>query len=170
LIILLVVLVFVPMVAEAVLSARHDRVLRAAGAVEPAGDVYRLMQIVYPAAFLALLTEGALRTVRADGWMAAGLLVFVASKLLKYWAIASLRTRWTFRVLVPPESTRIQRGPYRWVAHPNYLAVAGELTGIAIALHAIVTGPPAVVLFVSLMWRRVRIEENALRESRIRPT
>jgi methyltransferase len=170
LIILLVVLVFVPMVAEAVLSARHDRVLRAAGAVEPAGDVYRLMQIVYPAAFLALLTEGALRTVRADGWMAAGLLVFVASKLLKYWAIASLGTRWTFRVLVPPESTRIQRGPYRWVAHPNYLAVAGELTGIAIALHAIATGPPAVILFISLMWRRVRIEENALRESRIRPT
>lgn len=168
--VLIAVAVFVPMGAEAVLSARHDRLLRGAGAVEPAGDVYRAMQVAYPTAFLALLTEGALRRVEADPWIYAGLLVFAASKVLKYWAIASLGTRWTFRVLVPPSSTRIRRGPYRWIAHPNYVAVAGELTGIAIAMHAIVTALPAVGGFGALMWRRVGVEENALREGRIRRT
>lgn len=168
--VLIALAVFVPMGAEAMLSARHDRLLRAAGAVEPAGDVYRAMQVAYPMAFLALLTEGTLRQVEADAWICAGLLVFAASKVLKYWAIASLGARWTFRVLVPPSSTPIRRGPYRWISHPNYVAVAGELTGIAIAMHAIVTALPAVAGFGALMWRRIAVEENALGEGRIRPT
>jgi methyltransferase len=111
-----------------------------------------------------------LRRVEADAWVYAGLVVFAASKVLKYWAIGSLGTRWTFRVLVPPASTRIRRGPYRWMSHPNYVAVAGELAGIAIAMHAIVTALPAVGGFGALMWRRVGVEENALGEGRIRPT
>ena len=52
----LVVLVvaFAPMILEARLSRRHERALRAAGAVEPAGDVYAVMQIAYPACFAAI--------------------------------------------------------------------------------------------------------------------
>lgn len=155
-------IVFVPMLVEAWISSRHDRALRALGAVEPTGDVYRAMAIVYPAAFLAMVGEGLLRSVAVDDWCRAGLVLFVAAKALKYWAIASLGSRWTFRVLVPPGSARTVRGPYRWIAHPNYVAVAGELAGVALALHAIVTGPLAVAGFGWLMWRRIQIEENAL--------
>src|SRR5262249_1415308 len=113
-------------------------------------------------AFVVMMSEGALRGVRADGLFAAGLAVFASAKALKYWAIASLGPRWTFRVLVPPGSTRTARGPDRWLAHPNYVAVAVELIGVALAMHAIVTGPPAVAGFGWLMLRRIRIEERAL--------
>ena len=154
--------VFLPMAAEAVVSARHDRALRARGAVEPPGDVYRAMQLAYPAAFLAMIAEGAWRAAGADTLAAAGAAVFLAAKALKYWAIASLGTRWTFRVLVPPGSARITRGPYRWIAHPNYIAVALELTAVALAMHARASGPVAVVLFSLLMFKRVRVEEKAL--------
>src|SRR5215472_1514246 len=41
------VLIFVPMIAEAIVSARHDRALRALGAAEPSGDVYKMMQVAY---------------------------------------------------------------------------------------------------------------------------
>jgi methyltransferase len=54
------------------------------------------------------------------------------------------------------------KGPYRWIAHPNYIAVALELTGVALALRARVTGPLAVALFSLLMFRRVQVEEKAL--------
>jgi isoprenylcysteine carboxyl methyltransferase (ICMT) family protein YpbQ len=52
--------------------------------------------------------------------------------------------------------------------HPNYVAVAGELIGASLAMHAIVTGLPALALFTFLMLRRIAIEENALAEGRIR--
>ncbi len=160
--------VFVPMIVEAIVSARHDRALRAMGAVEPARDVYKVMQIAYPGCFLILLAEGSWHGVEWGAWMTAGLVVFAAAKTLKYWAIASLGIRWTFRVLVPPGSTPTRGGPYRWIDHPNYVAVAGELVGIALAMRAVVTGAPAIALFVYLMRLRVGVEDAALAEGRIR--
>jgi methyltransferase len=154
--------IFLLMAIEAVISARHDRALRALGAVEPPGDVYPAMQVVYPSAFLAMIAEGIWRGAGSDTLWIAGAALFVTAKALKYWAIASLGTRWTFRVLVPPGSQRTVRGPYRWISHPNYVAVALELAGAAIAMHAGVSGPIGVAAFVFLMWRRVRIEEKAL--------
>ena len=163
------VLVVVPMLIETAISSRNERGLRALGAIEPRDDVYRAMAVAYPGAFVAMIAEGALRAVTPDGWFAVGLAVFAIAKALKYWAIASLGPRWTFRVLVPPKSTRTVRGPYRWLAHPNYLAVAGELAGVALAMHAFVTGPIAVFGFGWLMLRRIAIERDALQRVESRP-
>ena len=159
---LVTVLVVVPMLVETTVSSRNEARLRAAGAVEPPGDVYRIMVVAYPAAFVAMVAEGALRGAESDAWLRAGLAVFVIAKALKYWAIGSLGPRWTFRVLVPPGSARTLSGPYRWFAHPNYVAVAGELVGVALAAHAVVSGPAAVGGFTYLMLRRIRVEEAAL--------
>ena len=157
----LAAVVVISMLVEARLSRAHDHVLRSAGATEPQDDVYPIMQVAYPGAFLALLGEGAWRHVHADGffWRAWP---YSVAKGLKYWAIATLGSRWTFRVLVPPASSRIVDGPYRWMRHPNYVAVALELAGVAIAMHALVTGVPAVAGFIGLMLARIRVEERAL--------
>jgi methyltransferase len=154
--------IFAAMLAEAVLSRRHDAWLRARGAVEPAGDVYAAMQVAYPGVFLAMLAEGAWREMGTDVWFVAGLVVFGIAKGLKYWAISSLGERWTFRVLVPPGAPRVIAGPYAVMNHPNYVAVAGEIAGCALATHAIVSGPAAFLLFGWLMTRRIQIEERAL--------
>jgi len=156
------IVIFGAMIAEAVVAARNERALRGVGAVEPRGDVYRLMQVAYPACFGVMLAEGAWRSVEPDATLAAGAAIFAAAKALKYWAIASLGSRWTFRVLVPPGSARTSRGPYRWIAHPNYVGVAGELIGAALAMHAAISGPSAVAAFCILMVRRVVVEEKAL--------
>ena len=96
------IVIFGAMIAEAVVAARNDLALRGAGAVEPRGDVYRLMQVAYPVCFGAMLAEGAWRSVEPDAILAAGAAIFAAAKALKYWAIASLGSRWTFRVLRYP--------------------------------------------------------------------
>ena len=160
--VLVALAVFIPMVAEAAVSARHDRALRAAGAVEPPGDVYKVMQAAYPAAFLVMLAEGLTRSTPVDGvfWIGAG--IFAVAKVLKYWAITTLGERWTFRVLVPPRSRRVVSGPYRWIRHPNYVAVAGELAGAAVMMRALVAGPLATLGFGALMLARIRVEERAL--------
>lgn len=155
-------IILAAMIGEAVLAARNERALRSAGAFEPPDDVYRVMQIAYPACFLVMLIEGAARSIEPGSRWWIGAAVFAAGKIVKYWAIAALGPRWTFRVLVPRDGERIRRGPYRWLAHPNYLGVVGELLGAAIAASAWIAGPIAVAGFSLLMLRRISVEERAL--------
>jgi methyltransferase len=89
-------------------------------------------------------------------------MVFVGAKILKYWTIRTLGERWTFKVLVPPGSERTRRGPYRVLAHPNYLAVAGEILGAALLVGGAWSGITFTILFGSLMLRRIQVEERAL--------
>jgi len=150
------------MIAEAILSRRHERALRTRGAREPESDVYRLMRIAYPVCFLAMAAEGWLRGPAGPAAMPAGVVLFVISKALKYWAIAALGERWTFKVLVPPDAPLVRSGPYAFMRHPNYLAVAGELAAVAIMMGARVGGPTALIGFAALMLRRIQVEERAL--------
>jgi methyltransferase len=155
-------LAFVPMLFEARRSAANERALRAAGAVEPAGDVYALMQVAYPLCFLAIVVEAWARGAGVGWTVLSGGLVFISAKALKYWAIGTLGERWTFRVLVPPGSARTLRGPYRLLRHPNYVAVVGELAGFALLARAPVAGALALAAFGALLVARVRVEERAL--------
>lgn len=150
------------MAGEAVLSAHNASVLRARGAVEPPGDVYQLMQVAYPTAFVVMALEGALRGPSPQAALAVGIGVFGLAKGLKGWAISSLGTRWSFRVLVPPGEPPIARGPYRLMRHPNYLAVCGEILGAALISGAFASGAVAFVGFGWLMLRRIAIEDRAL--------
>jgi methyltransferase len=150
------------MLFEARLAAHHDGALRAAGAVEPKDDVFKWMQVVYPAAFAAMTVEAYFRPHGRDAIVIAGAGVFALAKAVKYWAIATLGPRWTFRVLVPPRSTLVTSGPYRFMRHPNYLGVMGELAGFALMAHAAYTGPASMLMFAWLIARRIGVEERAL--------
>lgn len=162
------------LLAETRLSSRNTAELRRRGALEPQGDPYAALSITYVLAFLAMGIEGLWRAslTEADGvaggpagpsWMASGLLLFAASKGLKYWAIRTLGERWSFRVLTLPGVPLVSTGPYRYVAHPNYIAVVGELTGAAMMFGAIVSGPISIGLFGLALWARVRFETRVLR-------
>jgi methyltransferase len=158
------VLVFAPMLAEAWLAARNERAQRARGGIEPPGDVYRLMRVAYPAAFAAMIAEGAWDPSHAQ-WT-AGLAVFVAAKTLKWWAVAALGQAWTFRVIVRPAAALVVSGPYRWLRHPNYVAVAGELVGVALMSGARFFGPLMTLMFCALMLKRIAVEDRALELTR----
>ena len=150
------------MLVELQLSRSNERRLRAAGAVEPPDDVYPVMQLAYPACFLLMAIEGALHASVSSSGVLWGLAVFGLGKAVKFWAIASLGPRWSFRVLVLPGAPLVTSGPYRWMRHPNYVGVMGELAGVAIALAAFVTGTLAVVAFAWILVRRITVEERAL--------
>ncbi len=163
--ILIFVAVFGSMVVEARRAAVNERTQRARGGLEPPGDVYGLMQIAYPVSFLAMMAEGAWRGGAPSPFLAAGAVVFAAAKALKWWAILSLGPFWTFRVIVIPGSMRIVSGPYRFVPHPNYVAVVGEFVGIALMAGARISGPAALLVFAALLVKRIAVEERTLRAS-----
>jgi methyltransferase len=150
------------MAGEAALSAQNESVLRGRGAVEPPGDVYRTMRWAYPACFVAMAAEGAIAGPAPANVLAVGLALFGMSKALKISAISALGVRWTFRVLVPPGAQLVRSGPYRFVRHPNYIAVLGELAGMALIVWAPIAGILALVGFGWLIVQRIGVEDRAL--------
>lgn len=150
------------MAGEAVLSAFNEKLLRARGAVEPPGDVIDRMRFAYPGAFVAMGIEGMLTGPAPMDVLLFGLALLGLAKALKIWAISSLGTRWSYRVLVVPGEALVTSGPYRFLSHPNYLAVVGEIVSVAMIVWAPVTGTVAAIGFGWLMVARIRIEDQAL--------
>lgn len=161
---LLAFVIFGPMLLEARRASANERHQRARGGVQPRGDVavYAAMQVLYPLSFAAMIGEGAVRGWSSRSWFEAGLICFLVAKAVKWWAIAALGTFWTFRVVVVPGAALVTRGPYRFLRHPNYVGVVGELAGTAMMAGAPVSGPAAIVLFGILLKRRISVEEEAL--------
>jgi methyltransferase len=150
------------MAGEAALSAFNERQLRRQGALEPAGDVIDTMRWAYPLSFIAMGVEGALTGPAPREVLMYGLALFGLAKALKLWAISSLGSRWSFRVLVLPGAPLITSGPYRFLSHPNYIAVVGEIASVALIVWAPITGVLATMGFGALMIKRIRIEDRAL--------
>ena len=147
---------------EAALSSFNERQLRAKGAIEPPGDVINTMRLAYPLSFVAMGIEGALTGPAPRDLMMYGLALFGLAKALKMWAISSLGSRWSFRVLVLPGAPLVRTGPYRFLSHPNYLAVVGEMASVALIVWAPITGILATIGFGWLMIRRIAVEDRAL--------
>jgi methyltransferase len=163
--ILLFAIVFGTMLVEARRASANERAQLARGGIEPTGDVYKVMRVAYPGAFLAMFVEGALRAAPAPMVVLAGGTLFLAAKALKWWAILSLGPFWTFRVIVVPGARLVAVGPYRWLRHPNYVGVVGELAGAALITGAPLTGLAGIATFSWLLVRRIAVEERALRDA-----
>lgn len=156
------------MAGEAVLSAFNAAQLRAKGAIEPPGDVIDTMRWAYPLSFVAMGVEGAVAGPAPGDVLMSGLALLGASKALKLWAIATLGSRWTYNVLVLPGAPLITSGPYAFLSHPNYLAVAGEIASVALIVWAPITGVLAAIGFGWLMIKRIAIEDRALGRTKSR--
>ncbi len=160
--VLTVVAALLMMGGELVLSQFNERQLRAKGAIEPPGDVIGIMRWAYPVSFIAMAVEGAWSGPSPSIILAGGLILFGLAKALKVWAIGSLGARWSYRVLILPGVPLVTSGPYRFISHPNYLSVVGELVSVAMVVAAPITGLVAVFGFGLLMRARIRVEDRAL--------
>jgi methyltransferase len=106
--------------------------------------------------------EGVVGARDPDAVTIAGAIVFTAGKALKYWAIAALGPRWSYRVFLVPGAPLVTTGPYRVFQHPNYVGVLGELVGMALLTGARWTGPVMTLYFSWLLLRRMTAENRAL--------
>jgi methyltransferase len=163
-----VIAIVLIMAGEAVLSAFNEAQLRAKGAIEPHGDVIDIMRWAYPLAFVAMGVEGALTGPAPRDVLLYGLALLGFAKALKLWAISTLGSRWTYKVLVLPGAPLITSGPYRFLSHPNYLAVVGEIASVALIVWAPITGVLAAIGFGWLMIKRIAIENRALGRTKSR--
>ena len=150
---------------ELVLSSRNGRLARTRGAVETGQGHYPVMSVFHG----AFLVACALEVVLLDrpfpgvvGWIAFA--VVLAAQALRYWAVATLGWRWNTRIVVVPGAAPVTGGPYRFVRHPNYVAIIAEMLALPLVHGAWLT---ALVFSLGNAWLlrvRIRAEEQALGE------
>jgi methyltransferase len=143
---------------ELVYARRNTRALLRRGAVEVGGNHYALF-IALHAAWLAAMAVF-VPPFAAVNWWLLGL--FAVLQAARVWVVASLGPYWTTRVLTLPGAPLVRRGPYRFVRHPNYIIVAGEIATLPLAFGAIAIAIVFSVLNACLLFVRIRIENAAL--------
>ena len=161
--VVLVAAVALERVAELVVSTRNLRWSRARGGQEFGAGHYPFMVVLHSALLAACLLETGLlhRTfVPALAW--SMLAVLVGTQALRWWCIATLGPRWNTRVVVVPGLPLVARGPYRWLPHPNYVAVVTEGVALPLIGSAWITALTFTVLNAFLLRVRIRTENAAL--------
>ena len=146
-------------------SARHEKVLRQRGAVEAGASHYPWMVALHTGLLVAaplevwLLDRPLLPLLAATAGVG-----LVGATLLRYWTIRTLGERWTTRVLYLPGSEAVSQGPFRFLRHPNYLAVMVETIALPLLHTAWLTALVFGTLNAFLLRERIRVEEGALRD------
>jgi methyltransferase len=156
-------LLYVERCLELVVSRRNVRRLRAAGAVEYGCRRFPVMA-AFHAAFPAAAAAEVLLLQRAfpgaGGYVA--LTVALLAQGLRWWAVGTLGPAWNVRVVVAPDREPVTTGPYRFLRHPNYLAVVLEMAAVPLIHGAWLTAALASVANAILLVDRIRTEERAL--------
>jgi methyltransferase len=167
---LLIALVGVERLAELVVSRRNLAWSLARGGSEHGRGHYPWMVLLHTGLLAGALVEVAVADrpfLPALGWPMLGLVV--ASQALRWWCIRTLGHRWNTRVVVVPGLPLVHRGPYRVLAHPNYVAVVVEGFALPLVHTAWVTALVFTVLNVPLLTVRIRAEEAAMAAALAQP-
>jgi methyltransferase len=149
--------------AELVLAQRNLAWSRARGGVEIGAGHYPVMVALHLALLVGCVVEVAVMQrpfIPALGWPMLALVV--AAQGLRWWCITTLGRQWNTRVVVIPGAPRIDGGPYRWISHPNYVAVAVEGLALPLVHSAWVTALAFTTLNAALLSTRVSVENSAL--------
>ena len=146
--------------AELGFARRNLRALLARGAVEVGRGHYPAMVALHAGWLLALAATIDPRTPVSLPLLAA----FVLLQGGRAWVIATLGSRWTTRIVVLPGAAPIRSGPYRYLRHPNYVIVCGEMAVVPLMFGAWTLAATASVLNLLVLRARVQVENRALEQ------
>lgn len=144
------------------IARRNTATMLAKGAKEVAPEHYPLIVAVHAAWLIGLWWFAALPGLAPNlAWLG----VFVVLQLGRIWVLATLGERWTTRIIVLPKAPLIVAGPFRYLSHPNYVIVAGEIAVLPICfgLYAFAMLFTALNAFVLAI--RIHAESAALRDA-----
>jgi methyltransferase len=160
---ILVVLVALERVAELVVSRRNLRWSRDHGGVEYGHSHYPYMVALHVFLLVGCLVEVWVWQRPLIPALSVVMLVLVlGSQALRWWCITTLGRRWNTLVVIVPGMPRVTGGPYRWLSHPNYVAVVIEGIALPMVGFAWVTAIVFTVLNIPLLAVRLRVENAAL--------
>jgi methyltransferase len=146
-------------------ATRNTRALLRRGGIEAGRRHYPLFVLLHAAWLLAILV--ALPVPPAIHAVPLG--IFILLQAARLWVIASLGPYWTTRIITLPGAPLIRRGPYRYLRHPNYLIVAGEVLALPLVFGEVWVALIFSALNAMLLAWRIHVEEGVLRERTMPP-
>ena len=153
-------LVTLQRLVELYIAQRNTKRLLERGAYE-AGSGHYWVIVVFHAAWIIGLWIYARDNAVNWTW----LFVYLAIEALRGWVVAALGDRWTTRIIVMPGEPLVERGPYRYLRHPNYLVVALEIFMLPMVFGMIWYAVIFSAINAALLFWRIRIEENTFKEA-----
>lgn len=166
----LVLLVAAERLAELAVARANTRWSLARGGIVLGSGHYPLFALLHTALLAGCLLEPLLAhrpLIPALAWPMLALVL--AAQALRWWCIRTLGHQWNTRIIVVPGLPRVTRGPYRWIPHPNYLAVALEGVALPLVHTAWLTALAFTLLNTALLAHRVHHESQALHLHLTRP-
>ena len=160
---LLIVVVGLERLAELVVSKRNAAWSFARGGVESGQRHYLVMVVMHTGLLVGALVEVWLLRpafLPALGWTMVALVL--AAQALRWWCIITLGHQWNTRVIVVPGLPRVTGGPYRFMSHPNYVAVVIEGFALPLVHSAWITALVFTLCNAVLLSVRIRVEDRAL--------
>jgi methyltransferase len=157
---IILALVAAQRLGELFYSRHNEARLRAIGGVEAGAGHYPFFFLVHGGWLAALafwVGQGA-----SVNWWWLGL--FALLQIARVWVLASLGPYWCTRIITVPEAPLITSGPYRWLRHPNYALVIGEIAVLPLAFSAYTIAVTFSILNALLLVHRIRVENAALRD------
>ena len=154
---IILVLVTLQRLGELVIARANTRKLLGRGAIEVGANHYPLVVLVHAAWLIALWIWG-----RDQDVILVALAAFAVLQGLRLWVLATLGSRWTTRIIVLPGEPLVASGPYKYLSHPNYAVVAGEIALLPLALHLPLLALVFTVLNAAVLVIRVRAEARGL--------
>jgi methyltransferase len=127
--VLLLALVTAARVAELCLAQRNTKGLLAKGAYEVGPGHYASIVTMHALWLASLWVLGWTQNIDIN-WLA----LFFALQALRVWTLVTLGRRWTTRIIVLPNAPLVTNGPYRFLKHPNYVVVIGEIATLPLCL------------------------------------
>lgn len=155
---ILVILVAVQRLIELWVARRNTKRLLARGGQEVGRRHYPVIIALHSAWLLSVFLLG-----DPDGgvlWLA--LSAFLVLQTIRVWVVLSLGEYWTTRIITLPGEPLVKRGPYRFLRHPNYAVVVGEIALLPIAFGLWKTALIFSLLNGAILWVRIRAEESAI--------
>jgi methyltransferase len=154
----LVLAVALQRLGELALARRNTKKLLAAGGLESGAGHYWLIVGLH-GGWLAAIFATIPPDAAVNWWLAS---TFALLQIGRIWVLASLGQYWTTRIITVPGAPLVRRGPYRWIRHPNYLIVAGEIALLPLAFGAWRIALGFSVANMALIAWRIRIEDRTL--------
>ena len=160
---LLILAVGIERLVELLVAKRNARWALAHGGKEFGHNHYPVMVVLHTALLLGCVIEVWALHRPFLPWIGWPMLVVVAvSQILRWWCVTTLGRRWNTRVIVLPESQLVQSGPYRWIHHPNYVAVVAEGVALPLVHGAWLTAIGFTLANALLLTVRIKVENSAL--------
>ena len=161
--VVLVALVGLERLAELVVSQRNTAWSFARGGREHGAGHYPFMVVLHSGLLAGALVEVLLADrpyVPLLAWTMLALVVL--AQALRWWCITTLGKRWSTRVVVVPGLPLVTGGPYRWLPHPNYVAVVVEGFALPLVHSAWLTALVFTLANAALLRVRIGVEDAAL--------